>query len=369
MAVENEEEARGMNWSSQTIERRIALENEIHQIISKYLDGEEVPQNREDFARGIDACIEARKLAGGSLFLEGREEFFRGRTLIFDKNYSAAADHLYRSIRLDPASPYAYNALGISFLEQARYDLATAAFSDAISRAPYWAYPRHNLALTRMQVGEYTQAIANYREAIDLVPRYSYLPYNLGLVYQRMNLVEDAEAAYLQARSKAPWRALPSIALGVLMTERGREGRARRYFEEARQALDRNPDPASRVLLRHNEAVLLAHRASTIAQAQDLWRENIASADYLPSRFALAHSLSESVNRKRLETGALQAAGAAWQDVLRQVPNHTGARIEYAGFLERTKRRDDAIRVLLDGLQISPGDVRLKHALEQLQKR
>jgi tetratricopeptide (TPR) repeat protein len=350
------------------MQRRIALENEIHGIISKYLEGEEVPQTREDFARGIEACLEARKLAGGSLFLEGREEFFRGRTLIFDKNYAAAAEHLYRSIRLDPASPYAYNALGISFLEQAHYNLAIAAFSDAIGRAPYWAYPRHNLALTRMQLGDYAQTIANYREAIDLVPRYSYLPYNLGLVYQRMNLVEEAEAAYLQAKNKAPWRAAPSIALGVLMTERGRERRARRYFDEARRALEAAPDPMSSTLLRHNEAVLLARKASTLQQARELWRENISSRDYLPSRFALAQSFSESVNGKRAESGMLQAADAAWKDVLRQVPNHIGARLEYAGFLERTKRPEEAVRVLQDGLQISPEDVRLQEALGQIRK-
>jgi hypothetical protein len=153
------------------------------------------------------------------------------------------------------------------------------------------------------------------------------------------------------------------------MTERGREDKARRYFDEARQTLVRHPNPESSVLLRHNEAVLLARRDSTLDQARDLWRENIASADYLPSGFALAQSLSESVFAgKRGSTAISDAAVLAWQGVVRQVPMHTGARIEYATLLHRVKKREEAVRVLEDGLRISPDDVRLKQALENLRR-
>jgi Flp pilus assembly protein TadD len=326
------EEGRGIPG----LDRRIALENEIHELLLKYLEGDEIPQRREDFARGAQAAAEAGKLWGSSVFHEAREEFFRGRALIFDKNYAAAADRLHRSIRLDPASPYAYNALGIAYLEQAQYELARAAFLDAIRRAPYWAYPRHNLALVNTQTGEYAQAIATYREAMRLVPQYSYLPYNLGLVYQRMNRDDEAEQSYKMAHEKAPWRATPSIALGVLMTDRGRESAARRYFAEAREILAKRPDPDVLPTLRHNEALLLARRRSSLDDARRLWRENIESANYLPSRFALAQALTRAAAK---DEALLSDAVRAWREVLEHTPDHRSARAQLANLEARMAKQ------------------------------
>jgi tetratricopeptide (TPR) repeat protein len=322
--------ARGIPWGDpRTIERRIELENRIHEIITRYLEGDEQPQQREDFSVGAVSCIEARQLSGGSLFLEGREEFFRGRALIFDKRYAAALDRLHRAIRLDPASPYSFNALGIAYLEQAQYHLAIAAFRDAIRRAPYWAYPRHNLALAFAQLGDYGDAIAAYREAMRLAPRYSYLPYNLGLLYQRMNRDEEAEALYRLAREKAPWRAGPSIALGVLMMQRGREAQARKHFAEAWELLAQRPEPDLVPTLRHNQALLLARRDLVAADA--LLRRNIDEYGFLPSRFALAQTLTEALSSsRRPDSKLLLEAEQAWRDVLAEVPENVGAKRELA---------------------------------------
>ena len=136
----------------------------------------------------------ARKLTQDSLLLEGRQDFFQGRTLLFDKKFPQAANLLEQAIRFDPGAAYGYNALGIAYLEQAQFDQALPAFRDAAQRAQHWAYPLHNLALAYVETGDYRSAIRSYQQAIRLTPQYSYLPYNLGLVYQRLNRRKEAEA-------------------------------------------------------------------------------------------------------------------------------------------------------------------------------
>ncbi len=130
----------------------------------------------------------ARTLTRESLLLEGRQDFFEGRALLFDHNFGDAAALLEQSIRIDAGAAYGYNALGIAYLEQAQYDKAIPAFRDAFQRAQQWSYPLHNEALARVQTGDYSGAIKLYQHAMRLTPQYSYLPYNLGLVYQRASI-------------------------------------------------------------------------------------------------------------------------------------------------------------------------------------
>jgi tetratricopeptide (TPR) repeat protein len=363
--MDSADTARSVILDDPALNRRIALENEIHQLIQKYISGDEMAPRREDFAQGIKLSQEARQLAGESIFLEAREEFFRGRTAIFDKCYADAEWHLYRAARLDPASPYAHNALGIAFLEQAKYDLAEDAFQDAIRRAPYWAYPRHNLALAYTQVGDYARAIAAYREAMRLVPQYSYLPYNLGLLYQRLNRDDDAEELYRLARQNAPSRPAPLIALGALKTQQGQRSRATRYFADAEEALKGESTPELQLTLRHNQGILFSGQRDKRDQALALWRRNVEEAGYLPSRFELARTLSL---RAPNDSAAFSEASTQWSAILTEVPDHTAARIAYSEMLAQAGKPDLARQVLQEGLDRQPDAASLRMRLQKLEK-
>jgi tetratricopeptide (TPR) repeat protein len=171
---------------------QVALENKAQEVLLRYLAGDESPQSRGAFEQGARYMDAARTLTQESLFLEGRQDFFQGRALLFDKKFPEAAQLLEQSVRIDPGGAYGFNALGIAYLEQAQYDKAIPAFHDAIRRAQHWSYPLHNEALTYVETGDYKSAIRAYQEAIRLSPQYSYLPYNLGLVYQRLNRLKYA---------------------------------------------------------------------------------------------------------------------------------------------------------------------------------
>ena len=321
---------------------RVALEDRAQQVLLRYLAGDEVPQNRVDFSSAADLMAAAKKLTPESLYLDARESFFEGRALLFDKQYSKAADSLERCVRLDPAGAYAYNALGIAYLEQGEYERALPAFRDAIARAPHWAYPVHNLALGHFEMGDYESAIRHYKEAIRLRPDVSYLPYNLGLVYQRLNLSREAQSAYRRAMALAPNSGEPLNALGSLKTSTGDHREAETLF---RQALEKNPNLFA---ARHNLAVVVAREKARHQEAVQLWRTNLGSApDHLPSLLGLAELLDNM--------GDLEASIDTYKTILRLRPEYVAARLALSDLFQRRGNLDDALREATAAAATTPG--------------
>jgi tetratricopeptide (TPR) repeat protein len=320
---------------------RIALENRAQEVLLRYLTGDQNPQDRQEFALGARYMEAARTLMRESLFLEGRSDFFQGRALLFDKKFPDAANLLEQSVRIDPGAAYAYNALGIAYLEQGQFEKAIPAFRDAFHRAQHWSYPLHNEALARVETGDYQIAIRLYQQAMRLTPGYSYLPYNLGLVYQRINRRKDAETSYRKAMLLAPDSAEPYNALGTLKSSEGKRADAEKLY---RDALQRD---AGLLAARHNLALLLASEKDRRAEAIDLFRENLRrSPDYLPSRLSLAQTLADADDR----TGAI----AEYRRVLALKPGYIAARIALAGLLAKSGDADAAVGELKEASKADP---------------
>ena len=320
---------------------RVALENRGQEILLRYLAGDQNPQTKPEFAEGARYMEAARTLTRESLFLEGRQDFFEGRALLFDKKFPDAAALLEQSVRIDPGAAYAYNALGIAYLEQAQFEKAIPAFRDAVRRAQHWSYPLHNVALAYVETGDYASAIRSYQQAIRLTPQYSYLPYNLGLVYQRINRRKEAEAAYRKAVSLAPDSAEPYNALGTLKASEGKPAEAEKLY---RDALQRN---ANLLPARHNLALLVASNKTRQAEAIELFRQNLSmSPDYLPSRLSLAETLAASGDR----AGAIEE----YRRVLGIKPEYLAARIALAQLLAKTGDSEGAVNELREASRTDP---------------
>jgi len=319
---------------------RVALEDRGQEVMSRYLEGEEVPQTKLDFDRCTRWFAEAAKLSPEPVFDNSRAQFCEGRALIFDKQYAAAETLLKQSIALDPRRAYAYNALGIAYLEQISqtrqvFDQAQDAFHTATRFAPYWAYPIHNLALTLSERGDYDDAIKAYQFAMSIAPRYSYLPYNLGLLYQRLGDFENARLWYLKAREvvekfskpregRWPERARIWNALGAM-------ARGRKAEELFRKALADDPGDVNS---RHNLALALAKRGE-FAEADRLWRAN---QDFIASRVALADSLAQR--------GQAGMAAQEYLAVLSAKPDYVAAREALAKLYLRQNEPRSAIEQL-----------------------
>jgi tetratricopeptide (TPR) repeat protein len=343
---------------------RIALEDRGQQVILQYLRGEQSPPTREDFARAQKDFAAALELAPAAPFNESRMLFCRGRALIFEKQYDAALAALKAATRIDPVRSYAYNAIGIAYLEQASRDssylaLAEEAFHDAIRYAPYWPYPWHNLALVATERGDFQSAISHYRHAMEIAPDYPYLPYNLALLCQRLNRIPEAQHYYQQAlvtaaRGRAngilahpdgrqPEDALVHNALGTLAAARKSSSAAEREYREAIR------EDGSDLSARYNLAVLLSSGERTSAESENLWKQILAEEPHhLTSRLAYARYL---------------AAVARWADAVAQyrlalqdAQELTPVRRELASALLAEHNPQAAKQVLQDALAIAPND-------------
>jgi tetratricopeptide (TPR) repeat protein len=319
---------------------RVALENRAQEVMLRYLAGDQTPPARDDYAQGARYMEAARMLTQESLFLEGRENFFDGRALLFDKNFSGAAAMLEQSVRIDPTAAYGYNALGIAYLEQAQFDKAIPAFRDAARRAQHWSYPLHNEALAYTETGDFAAAVRAYQQAMRLTPQYSYLPYNLGLVYQRMNRKGDAESAYRKAMMLAPDSAEPYNALGTLKASEGKPAEAERFY---RDAIQKNP-----MLLpaRHNLALLLVSEKRR-PEAITLWRANLTqSPDDLPSHLSLAEALTQD--------GDTAGAIEQYRRVLALKPDYIAAHLALAQLLSKSGDAEGALTELRSAAASDP---------------
>ena len=312
---------------------RVALEDKAQQVLLRYLAGDQSPQTKAEFDAGSQYMEAAMKLTPESLYLQGRDYFFSGRALLFEKQFPKAADQLERSVGIDPGEAYGYNALGIAYLEQAQFANAIPAFRDAAKRAPNWSYPLHNLALAYVEVGDTDGAVRSYQQAMKVTPQYSYLPYNLGLVYQRTNRRKEAEAAYRRAAELAPDSAEPLNALGTLKAAEGKNADAEKFYKSA---LQKNPNllPA-----RHNLAVLLSTIKDRQQEAIDLWKQNLAAQpDYLPSRLGLAELLATR--------GDTNGAIEQYREVIVERPEYVAARVALAGQFAKANQPDAALEQL-----------------------
>ena len=333
---------------------RIALENQAQQVLLKYLTGDQQPQSQQDFDAGSQYMEAAARLTPESLYLEGRKDFFRGRALLFTKNYPGAADLLEQSVRIDPGAAYGYNALGISYLEQADFRKAIPAFRDATRRAPLWSYPLHNLALAYVESGDYRNAVRSYQQAMKITPQYSYLPYNLGLVYQRTNKRKEAEQSYRLAMSLAPDSAEPLNALGSLKSQEGKTADAEKLY---RDALAKN---ANLLAARHNLALLLSARADRQPEAIALWRDNLQrNPEYLPSRLSLAETLASHDDTA--------AAITEYQAVVRAKPEYVAARTALADLYVKSHDNAAAIEQLRESAKLDPQSAPIFERIGDLQ--
>jgi len=312
---------------------RVALEDQAQQVLLRYLAGDQNPQTKTDFDGGSSYMEAALRLTPESLYLEGRDSFFKGRSLLFDKQYAPAANLLEQAVRIDPGEAYGYNALGIAYLEQADFAKAIPAFRDAARRAPNWSYPLHNLALSYVEAGNSAGAIRSYQAAMKITPQFSYLPYNLGLVYQRINRRREAETAYRRAMLLAPESPEPLNALGSLKASEGKAAEAEKFY---RDALVKNP---SLLAARHNLALLLAGQKGRRDEAIAAWQQNLTlDPNHLASRLSLAETMAAA--------GDTAGAIAQYEAVIAQKPVYIAARVALAGLYVKANQLDAAVEQL-----------------------
>ena len=235
----------------------IALENKGQEVLLAYLKGDARPLSADQYAFGEQLFERASELSPEFPKLKAKARFCRGRALVARNQLGPAEAALKESISLDNEGAYSYNALGIAYLNQRRYQDAISNFQGAVSRAPKWAYPNYNMALVYTQMGNFPEAEKAYKAALERGPNYAYLHHNLGSLYYMMqNRRTDAEKELREAIRLKPDDASAYNMLGGLLQDKGDLAAAEGQF---RQAVRLNPDSAE---FRRNLAKVLLDRGN-----------------------------------------------------------------------------------------------------------
>ena len=83
---------------------------------------------------------------------------------------TAGDGNLVESSRAIPVTATEWNLLGGTYLNEGRYDLAIAAFDEAIAMDPGYARVYFNKGQALAKLGQHSEAIAAYEEAVRLDP-------------------------------------------------------------------------------------------------------------------------------------------------------------------------------------------------------
>jgi tetratricopeptide (TPR) repeat protein len=366
------------------------------QVLVSYVQGDQVPQTRVAFEQAAVIFRQEWQRAPDRAFSESRMLFCEARALLFrtpgkdlpPADIQRAKDLLLQSIAIDPNRAYAYNALGLAYLETREsdpqsqlndYQRAIAAFSDAHRFAPYWAYPLHNMALAYEQIGKYEEAIRMYRQAVTVAPWTSYPAYNLGLLFQKLNRIDEAREEFLRAISialdpqkqnpKAPprWAHLSDgyNALASLEINRGRWKAAENKYLKIALRLD----PANQ-LARHNLALLDAGPRHQPEEAIQIWRDLLNSGPNVVFELNLARTLDS--------VGKVKDAVLEYEKVLDDSSDPTGA---HKGRLPRADVRhalaliyvrsgdlQKARSILARGLDLDPANSALERDVQEVKR-
>ncbi len=258
------------DWADQRIQLLDELTRRASAVVTRYTNGDEVPQKKADYDQ-CAALYEAANQLEPSRRSEARMWFCRGRSYLElepgqQREFGKAVEYLKRAIQIAPDDGgYHYNALGVAYLQQGLTAEAAEQFQKAIRHdSPTWTYPRHDLALTYLEAGDYFAAQEKYREAIAKAgdQHTGYLHYNLGILAHQLGQRKEAQLEYETALKlfkdqmaqeearNAPERAVvfkndaaeAYNALGALWAAEGKRKQAAEAYE---QSLKLNPNLAA----------------------------------------------------------------------------------------------------------------------------
>ena len=149
---------------------------------------------------------------------------------------------------VDPAkAAEIYVGLGVSYMEERKYEFALENFKKALSIDPKLPSAHNGIAILYEQLGEYELAARHYRKAIDLNPKDGKALNNYGAFLCRTGKYRESEE-YFERAAAVTLYAEPASALknaGLCALKDNDSAKAESYF---RKSLEVNPAYAPSML-------------------------------------------------------------------------------------------------------------------------
>lgn len=177
---------------------------------------------------------------------------------------------LKRATEVDPKNKYAWNNLGLIYLQTRQDDQAIAAFQKQIEVNPYDEYAYNNLGRVYWNDRKYDEAVKAFSKQLENNPLDKFAHANLGAMYEEWHKYDKAVPELEKAASLTPDSAELQVSLGDAYLNLGQDDKALAAFDHA---VELNATP----LVWNNIAYQLSLKKSHLDRAQQ-YAESAVSA-------------------------------------------------------------------------------------------
>jgi Flp pilus assembly protein TadD len=185
-------------------------------------------------------------------------------------NVSLAEVLLKRATEVEPKNKYAWNNLGLIYLQTRQNEQAVAAFQKQIEVNPYDEFAFNNLGRVYWQERKYDDAVKAFNKQLENNPLDKFAHANLGAMYAEWHKYDLAVPELEKASSLSPESAELQVTLGDAYLNLGQDEKALAAFDHA---VEMNATP----LVWNNIAYQLSLRKTHLDRAQQ-YAESAVSA-------------------------------------------------------------------------------------------
>jgi tetratricopeptide (TPR) repeat protein len=185
-------------------------------------------------------------------------------------NLTVAEALLKHATEIDPKNKFAWNNLGLVYLQMRQDDQAITAFQKQIEINPYDEFAYNNLGRTYWNDRKYDEAVKAFNKQLENNPLDKFAHANLGAMYAEWHKYDLAVPELEKAASLTPDSAELQVSLGDAYLNLGQDDKALATFDHA---VELNAAP----LVWNNIAYQLSLKGSHLDRAQQ-YAESAVSA-------------------------------------------------------------------------------------------
>ncbi|UZP67601.1 tetratricopeptide repeat protein [Desulfovibrio mangrovi] len=268
-----------------------------------------------------------------------------GNTLFEQGNAAEARLEAKNALKIDPKYAPAYVLLAKCSIREQNWRGAFGQYTQAVELAPDSIEAHAGLGQLYLLAGQYDKVEAEVQAMRDL--QLDSLEANMlqaGLFIQTEKFTE-AEALLSKQLKASPENM--DVRLG-LVTVYERRGEARKAETALQEALGMAP-----------ENKVLFYKAAVMATSQGKYE--LAEANYrkLGELVDDKPSIRRMIARVLEQAGEVERAGKEYESLLASAPDNVDFRIDYVGFLIRSKKWPEAEAVVQAGMKEDVNDIRL----------
>ncbi len=148
-------------------------------------------------------------------------------------NFPVAIVLLKRATEVDPKNKFAWNNLGLIYLQMRESDQAIAAFQKQLEVNPYDEFAYNNLGRVYWNDRKYDDAVKAFNKQLENNPLDKFSHANLGVMYAEWHKYDLAAAELEKAVSLNPDSAELQVSLGDAYLNLGQDAKALATFDHA----------------------------------------------------------------------------------------------------------------------------------------